>query len=596
MFYTKSLWLVGLRASPMSKARAYIQAILALSSFVLNGASGALPASNSVWTQLGPFGGPAEYVVTSPSTPDLLLAGSPNAMLYRSADAGGSWTHLPFPAELASTLHVILPNASDTRRVLTGVSPDSGGSGLFLSTDAGETWKSVDIFNGKAVWALAHFAGDARIVVAGVSDGVYRSADAGDTWRRISAVQDAGLHPVVSVAIHPSERDIIYAGTPHLPWKSVNGGRAWQSIHRGMLDDSDVFSIDIDRRHPERVLASACSGIYRSLTAGGLWAKLRGSADASFRTYVIAHDPHVAGRVWAGTTHGLMGSTDGGTIWRTISKHSVKSIAFDPRRPGTIFLATRDAGLMKSNDAKTFAAINQGFVNHSYFALAGSGDSLWLSGEGAGMLESADGGKRWKSFALPERVLMLSPCRDNGALFAGGAGFLRQFLAGQWTALSEPGRMAVRSVACQGTSLYAASNRAVYRSSDVGRTWVEWGKPEPAMEWNQLAATRTGGLLAATSHGLLSSANGGQSWSATPGELGRNTVTSVLAHPERNGQVFAAQYDRIFFSSGDGLEWTALATKGLERAAVRALAIAKGKPGRLYALAAGRGVFYIDLE
>ena len=116
------------------------------------------------------------------------------------------------------------------------------------------------------------------------------------------------------------------------------------------------------------------------------------------------------------------------------------------------------------------------------------------------------------------------------------------------------------------------------------------------MEWNQLAATGTGGLLAATSHGLLSSANGGQTWSVTPGELGRATVTSVLVHPERAGHIFASQYDRIFFSSGDGLDWAALATKGLERAAVRALAIAQGKPGRLYALAAGRGVFYIDLE
>ena len=580
----------------MSKARAHIPALLALPLFVLNGASGASPAVDPAWTQLGPFGGPAEYVVASPSVPDLLLAGSPNAMLYRSADAGGSWTHLAFPGELASTLHVILPHPSDARRILTGVSPDSGGSGLFLSTDAGETWKSVDVFNGKAVWALAHFAGDARIMVAGVSDGVYRSVDAGDTWRRISPARDAGLQPVVSVAIHPSDGGVIYAGTPHLPWKTVNGGRAWQSIHRGMLDDSDVFSIDIDRRHPERVLASACSGIYRSLTAGAIWGKLRGSTDASFRTYIIAHDPHVAGRVWAGTTHGLMGSTDGGTIWRTISKHSVKSIAFDPRRANTIFLATRDAGLLKSTDARTFTAIHQGFVNHSYFALAGSGDSLWLSGEGAGMLESVDGGRQWKNGAARDRVLMMSPCRDNGALFTGGAGFLRQYLSGQWTALSEPGRSAVRSVACQGASLFAASNRAVYRSADMGRTWVELGKPEPSMEWNQLAVTGTGGLLAATSHGLLSSANGGQTWSPTPGDLGRATVTSVLAHPERKGHIFAAQYDRVFFSAGDGLEWTALAVKGLERAAVRALAIAQGKPGRLYALAAGRGVFYIDLE
>jgi hypothetical protein len=57
-----------------------------------------------------------------------------------------------------------------------------------------------------------------------------------------------------------------------------------------MLDDSDVFSIEVDRRNPTRVLASACSGIYRSSTSGATWTKLRGSADSSFRTYVIANE------------------------------------------------------------------------------------------------------------------------------------------------------------------------------------------------------------------------------------------------------------------------------------------------------------------
>jgi len=73
-------------------------------------------------------------------------------------------------------------------------------------------------------------------------------------------------------------------------------------------------------------------------------------------------------------------------------------------------------------------------------------------------------------------------------------------------------------------------------------------------------------------------------------------VTAVLANPERRGRVFAAQYDRVYFSDGDGLQWKFLETSGLERAAVRALAMMPNKPGRLFALVAGRGVFYTDLE
>jgi photosystem II stability/assembly factor-like uncharacterized protein len=557
------------------------------------------PAPVAVWKQLGPFGGPAEFVVASPATPNLLFAGSPNGLLYRSVDAGGSWSHLPFPAELASTLHAILPHPSDGARLLVGVGPDSGGSGLFLAAGPGFAWKSIDAFIGKTVWALAHFAGDARIVVAGASDGLYRSLDAGETWQRISAVRDEGPRPVVSVAIHPSQKDTIYAGTTHLPWKTVNGGRTWKSIHTGMLDDSDVFSIDIDHRHPGRVVASACSGIYRSVTAGAQWKKLRGSADASFRTYVIAHDPHLAGRIWAGTTHGLIRSTDGGATWRTVSKHSVKSIAFDPRRAGTIYLATRNAGLMKSTDAQKFSPANRGYVNRSFFALAASGNSLLLSGDGIGMLASADGGREWTAApaGARDRVLTMSSCGPSGALYAGGAGFLRQLSAGIWNPLAEPRREAVRSVACAGPLLLAASSRAVYQSPDEGRTWTQLPASDPGIEWNQIASMPAAGvLLAATSHGLLRSADGGQTWSAASGDLGRATVASVLPHPERAGIAFAAQYDHVFISSDQGLRWTPIASRGLERASVRALAVAKGNPARLYALVAGRGVFFTDLE
>jgi photosystem II stability/assembly factor-like uncharacterized protein len=568
---------------------------LALLPFLANGAGGALPAA-PVWKQLGPFGGPAEFVVTSPSTPNLLLAGSPNAMLYRSLDAGASWTHLPFPGELASTLHVILPHPTSAGRMLVGVSPDSGGSGLFLSVDSGQTWSAVAAFSGKDVWALAHFPADPRMIVAGAADGVYQSEDAGETWRRMSPEQNVGLKPVVAVAIHPTKRDIVYAGTPHLPWKTVNGGRTWQSAHTGMLDDSDVFSIEVDRRNPTRVLASACSGIYRSITSGATWTKLRGSADSSFRTYVIVHDPHVAGRVWAGTTHGLMRSADGGATWRTAAKHSVKSIAFDVSRAGTLYLATRDAGLLKTTDAATFVPVNRGFVNRGFFALAGYNESLWLSGEGIGMLESPDGGHDWKKGAARDRVLMMSTCRENGAVFVGGANFLRQFLGNTWTTISEPRREPVRSVACLGPLLFAVSSRGAYHSPDGGKTWAELPSPDASIEWNQLAASTGGALLAATSHGLMRSTDSGRTWAPAPGDLGLATVASVLAHPERNNHLFAAQHDRIFFSTDDGRQWAPLPTQGLERAAIRALAVAKGKPGRLYALAAGRGVFAIDLE
>jgi hypothetical protein len=76
------------------------------------------------------------------------------------------------------------------------------------------------------------------------------------------------VRPVVSLAFHPRDPNVIYAGTTHVPRRTTGGGPHWQSIHSGMLDDSDVFSIVVDPKNPEIVLASACGGAYRSANAG----------------------------------------------------------------------------------------------------------------------------------------------------------------------------------------------------------------------------------------------------------------------------------------------------------------------------------------
>ena len=76
--------------------------------------------------------------------------------------------------------------------------------------------------------------------------------------------------PHDSLATDPRNPQVIYAGTYHLPWKTIDGGRHWLPIHDGMIDDSDVMSISVDRANPRRLYASACSGIYRSDNAGAL--------------------------------------------------------------------------------------------------------------------------------------------------------------------------------------------------------------------------------------------------------------------------------------------------------------------------------------
>jgi len=108
-------------------------------------------------------------------------------------------------------------------------------------------------------------------MAAGADSGVYLTRDGGTSWKLISPPGDPELRPVVSLAFDPGDSKIIYAGTTHLPWRTSDGGATWQSIHTGMIDDSDVFSIQVDPHRPERVLASACSGAYASSDAAHHW-------------------------------------------------------------------------------------------------------------------------------------------------------------------------------------------------------------------------------------------------------------------------------------------------------------------------------------
>ena len=95
----------------------------------------------------------------------------------------------------------------------------------------------------------------------------------------------------------PRIRDVIYAGTWHLPWKTTDGGATWNNIKQGLIDDSDVFSIIIDPVRPSIVYTSACSGIYRSDNGGEFYEKVQGIPSTARRTRFLSMIPRTAIRL-----------------------------------------------------------------------------------------------------------------------------------------------------------------------------------------------------------------------------------------------------------------------------------------------------------
>ena len=302
-------------------------------------------------------------VKADPHHPATFLAGTSAAELFRSSDGGDTWSPIVFPGALKANLHAILidPSAPDT--YLLAVSSETPQyAGVFRTEDGGDSWHQIPGLEKKQVWALAVWMGPARIIAAGAQDGVFLSRDGGASWARLSSPRSAWPQPVVSLAFDPRDENTIYAGTPHLVWKTSDGGGTWQRIQTGMREDSDIFSIEVNISRRRILFAGACSGLYRSFDGGVTWSNLERAVGGAFRTYVVARTPLHPNLVFAGTSSGLMHSADGGLTWQKISSEPVRSIAFDPTDPRRMFVAT-GRGILRTEDSRTFVEANEGLAD-----------------------------------------------------------------------------------------------------------------------------------------------------------------------------------------------------------------------------------------
>ena len=260
----------------------------------------------SKWRAVGPDGGDARAFAADPGNPQHLYLGSTSSWVYQSEDGGKSWRRLA-RLGLGDDLIVdnLLVNIADPKTLIAGVwRIDQHGGGVYISHDSGAHWSAIADMAGRSVRSLAQAASKPGTYVAGALSGVYRSTDEGVHWATISPPESKELHEVESVAIDPVDPNTIYAGTWHLPWKTTDGGQTWSHMDKGLIDDSDVFSIIVDPKAPATVYASACSGIYKSETAGNLFHKVQGIPSTARRTRVLMQDPVNRDVVYAGTTEG----------------------------------------------------------------------------------------------------------------------------------------------------------------------------------------------------------------------------------------------------------------------------------------------------
>ena len=551
------------------------------------------------WKLAGPFGGSARSIAVDPRNGATLIAGSRDSLLFRSDDGGASWRLLPFPRGTPGVFNSVLIHPREPGHFYAGLDAgDSQDSGIWESTDGGDHWHALPGMRNSRIEALAISPADAQVIAAGTSKGVFLSSDSGATWKRISSATDAEMQDITALAFDPTDTRTLYAGTPHLPWKTSDAGATWHSISSGLIDDSDIFSIRVDPSHPQLIFASACSGIYRSDSGGEAWVKIHGIPGTHRRTHIISEDPRNSDTIFAGTTLGLFKSPDGGKTWRHLSSEQVNWMVFDPNEPRTLYLATEYAGVLKSMDSgETFRPVNTGFANHQLSQIASDGKRLYASStyEGlyGGVFVSSDGGLQWSLRANEEAILgrnfhSLTASPQSAVVFgASEDAILKSADAGKtWSALPVPRPVlrkgeplaaarrvriyAVRAVASEKLVLFAGTDAGLFRSANLGTTWEQvkaaglTGVPVVAVYAPASGASR---LAARTNSGLFISGDAGRTWQLASLPDDSFYLYDLALPAGRDVAILAATSRGVLRSVDDGAHWT-LVTEGVPAATV----------------------------
>jgi photosystem II stability/assembly factor-like uncharacterized protein len=277
--------------------------------------------------------------------------------VYFSSDAGHSWKFMG----LADTQQIsaIEVDPGDPNTVFVGAVGHTWGPnadrGVFKTTDGGKNWKKVLFVNDTTgVSDLALDAGNPRVIFAGMwefrrypwtltdggpNTGLYRSTDGGETWDKLTKGLPEPPLGRIAVAVAPSNPDHIYAligAKQGMLWQSTDMGDSWTSVSNNRALDVRAFYFSKMAVSPENEnkLFFMSFNLLES-DDGGKSARV---ADRGVHSdhHAIWIDPKDTNRIIQGTDGGVFLSFDGSKSWEFLDRLPIEQfyqVAADSRTP-----------------------------------------------------------------------------------------------------------------------------------------------------------------------------------------------------------------------------------------------------------------------
>lgn len=520
-------------------------------------------------------------------------------MVYKTTDGGKYWTRI-WSGDNVARYVWIDPRNTKVLYVSTGIfdraaananaaTHDFGGVGILKSTDGGQTWRVLNKANGLGnlfVSSLFMHPTNPDILVAGtgggdlIGSGVYLTTDGGETWTLTleEPPMVAGSPERLGfgvVEISPVSPAVVYAASNNSFYRSDDGGWTW---NRYLYPGSEAnpfwgppgmksgFPIDLeaDRRDPMRVFANMYQGGNLLSTDGGrTWANAsRGYTGAMVKGVEIdKDDPGIAYSV---ASNGVFKSTDGGGDWRGLNTPTANF----PAEMETVAVSPSNGRHVLVSDA--------------------------MSGR---MYKSVDGGQTWDlvlDYGSIIAAAIGNPPSNNDAL----QGFTSIAYAPSDPRIVYAGiggrycfKAAPPSQSCDYPTF-----KGLHRSTDGGTTWeVPAGEGLGLLSIRALAVhpSNPDVVYAATgAPGLFKTDNGGRTWVSVTNGLSLLYIRSIAIAPSSPETVYVGTGSAaIFKSTNGGASWRSSSAGLLPNADIRALLLDPTNSSVLWAGAAGNGVY-----
>lgn len=331
-------------------------------------------------------GGRVTTVTGVPSQPKTFYMGVASGGLFRTTDGGASWIPITDGKVPLGSTGCVAVSDSDPQVIYLGTGSDdvrsnvSTGRGMYKSTDGGQTWKFIGLYNAgqiggvrihptnpNIVWVSAQ--GDA--FKANSERGIFKTTDGGQTWRKVLFVSDQV--GAMDVELQPGNPNVVYAWMSRLerkPWtiisgsrdggfyKSTDGGERFTKITNGLPTELiGKANLAVTNAKPDRIYAlveaKPGGGLYRSDDAGKTWTLINSQGALIQRPFyyvALGADPTNADIVYAGA-EGFYKSTDGGktfTVFRT--PHGDNHDIWISPKDGNTIIQSNDGGANISFD------------------------------------------------------------------------------------------------------------------------------------------------------------------------------------------------------------------------------------------------------